>query len=249
MSFSIQFGNFLYKNAFPLYNFLYPKFKRKQDVTEIKLIEAYLKQGHNVLDIGANIGFYTNIFSNVIGTKGKVFAFEPEPVNFQYLQQNCKLLNNATLVNKAVSDTTGVLKIYLSKMLNVDHRTYAIDDYSEVKEIDAVTIDDYLLSVGNPAIDFIKMDIQGYEMAAVKGMLQTLKRNKNIKIISELWPFGLRKAGSSASELLNVFNAQQLNVYLLYTTPYQLITSETVEQLKEDENVYYNVFISREKLI
>lgn len=248
MSFSIQFGNFLYKNAFPLYNFLYPKFKKRQDTKELKLIETYVKQGHNVLDIGANIGFYTNIFSTVVGTKGKVFAFEPEPVNFKYLQQNCKSLSNATLINKAVSDTTGVLKIYLSKMLNVDHRTYAIDDYSEVKEIDAITIDDYLATVGNPVIDFIKMDIQGYEMAAVKGMLQTLQKNKNVKIISELWPFGLRKAGSSAAELLSVFNAQQLNVYLLSTTPYQLITSETVGQLTVDENVYYNVFISRDSV-
>jgi FkbM family methyltransferase len=247
MSFSIKLGNFLYKNAFPLYNFMYPVFKKRQDVKELNLIHSIIKPGNNVLDIGANIGFYTTVFSELVGPNGKVFAFEPEPVNFNYLQQNCKKLVNVRLNNKAVSDTTGTLKIYLSKMLNVDHRTYKIDDYSEVKEIAATSIDDYLKANGNPPIDFIKMDIQGFEMSALKGMMQTLKNNSGMQIISELWPYGLQKAGSSATEMVELLNSEGFRIYLLSSTPTQLITSDTVKQLKIHEDVYYNVFISREK--
>ncbi len=245
MSLSIQFGNFLYKNAFPIYNILYPIFKRKQDVKELRLISSVVKSGNNVLDIGANIGFYTSEFSRLTGAKGTVFAFEPEPLNFKYLQQNCRHLKNVKLINKAVSDTTGTLKIYLSKMLNVDHRTYQIDDYSAIKEIDAITIDDYLRANKNPNIDFIKMDIQGFEMAALKGMLTTLRRNVEIKIISELWPYGLQKAGSSANEMIHFLNSEGFNVYLLTSSPPSLLTAETIQHLKVDENVYYNVFLSR----
>lgn len=247
MSFSVKLGNFLYKNAFPVYNFMYPLFKKKQDIKELNLIRSLVKPGNTVLDIGANIGFYTTVFSELVGANGKVFAFEPEPVNFKYLQQNCKILNNASLNNKAVSDTTGTLKIYLSKMLNVDHRTYKIDEYSEIKEIDAVTVDDYLMYNGTPKIDFIKMDIQGFEMSALKGMLQTLKNNPGVQLISELWPYGLRKAGSSAVEMVELLHALGFKIYLISSTPTQLITSETVKDLTVHEDRYYNVFISREK--
>lgn len=245
MSVSIQIGNLLYKNFFPVYNFIYPIFKRKQDKKEIQLINSILKPGFHVLDIGANIGFYTTIFSQAVGANGRIYAFEPEPINFKRFQKNCNSLKNVSLINKAVSDKTGVLKIYLSKMLNVDHRTYAIDDYAEIKEIDAITIDDYLAQHGNPPIGFIKIDIQGYEMAALKGMINTLKKNPGVKIISELWPFGLRKAGSSAVEVIRYYAAENFNVYLLSGEENKLLTEETVLQLEDSENVYYNIFVSK----
>lgn len=248
MSFSIQFGNFLYKNAFPAYNILYPIFKKRQDDKELKLIESILKPGYNVLDIGANIGFYTSVFSNLVGPKGNVFAFEPEALNFNYLQQNCKQLGNAKLINKAVSDTSGTLKVYLSKMLNVDHRTYAIDDYSEIKEIEATSIDDYLKSNTISRIDFIKMDIQGFEMSALKGMLNTLKANKDVKVITEFWPFGLQKAGSSALEMINFVNDLGFYMYLLSEEPTRLLTKENVGELKNNDESYYNVFLTRASL-
>ena len=110
-SFSIQVGKFLYKNAFPLYNLIYPVFKRKQDAREITLITSIVKPGFNILDIGANIGFYTQIFSNLVGPNGTVHAFEPEATNFNYLQQNLRTNKNVKLINKAVSDKTGPIKI------------------------------------------------------------------------------------------------------------------------------------------
>lgn len=248
MSLSIKLGNFLYKHAFPIYNVIYPVFKKRQDVTELALIKEFVKPGNNVLDIGANIGFYTNVFLKAVGKKGVVFAFEPEPINFNYLRDNIKNQTNVILNSKAVSDVSGKLKIYLSKMLNVDHRTYPIDEYSEVKEIDAISIDDYLTQNGNPPIDFIKIDIQGFEMSAFKGMTNTLKNNHNIKAISELWPYGLKKAGSSATEMLQFLNGLGFNVYLLSARPFKILTNSNIHELLVDENVYYNVFFTRDKI-
>src|ERR1035437_453528 len=112
-SFSIRLGKFLYNNAFPLYNGIYPIFKRKQDAMELKLIRSIVKPGFNILDIGANIGFYTKLFSQLTGPTGSVHAFEPETTNFKYLQNNLRANKNVTLINKAVSDKTGPLKIYI----------------------------------------------------------------------------------------------------------------------------------------
>lgn len=248
-SFSIQLGKFLYKNAFPLYNRLYPVFKRKQDACELKLIGSIVKRGFNILDIGANIGFYTKVFSELVGNEGNVHAFEPETLNFNYLKQNVESKTNVKIVNKAVSDKTGPIKIYLSKMLNVDHRTYPVDDYADVIEINAITIDDYLGLINSPVVDFIKMDIQGFEMSALKGMEKTLANNPDLKIITELWPYGLKKAGSSAIEILDFANSKKFNIYLITNNQLQLMNKELVLELKVEEKSYYNVVFSKESFV
>ncbi len=131
-------------------------------------------------------------------------------------------------------------------MLNVDHRTYPVDDYAEVIEINATTIDDYLQSNNTTQVDFIKMDIQGFEMAALKGMEKTLKNNPHVKIITELWPYGLKKAGSSALEIVDFANSEKFNIYLVTPNQLELITKDMVLKLKEDEKNYYNVVLSKE---
>ena len=248
-SFSIQLGKFLYKNAFPLYNRLYPVFKRKQDACELKLISSIVKPGFNILDIGANIGFYTKVFSDIVGNEGNVHAFEPETLNFNYLKQNVQSKTNVKIVNKAVSDKTGPIKIYLSKMLNVDHRTYPVDDYADVIEINAITIDDYLDLMNSPVVDFIKMDIQGFEMSALKGMEKTLANNPDLKIITELWPYGLQKAGSSAIEILDFANSKNFNIYLITNNQLQIMNKDLVLELKVEEKSYYNVVFSKESFV
>ena len=179
MSFSIKLGNFLYKNAFSLYKPMYKLFKNKQDAFEIELLKKHIKQNDIVLDIGANIGFYATILSDIVGEKGLVHCFEPDSKNFEHLKKTTADFKNIKINNKAVGPKTEKLKIYTSKNLNVDHRTYKPEEYDKEIEIDAVSIDDHLAS--NPKVDLIKMDIQGFEMQAIQGMQTILDKNKDIK--------------------------------------------------------------------
>jgi len=74
-----------------------------------------VKPGQTVLDIGASIGFFTLLLARLVGPSGRVFAFEPDTVSFALLKANV-LVNghrNVTLVNKAVTATTGVQKLYV----------------------------------------------------------------------------------------------------------------------------------------
>jgi FkbM family methyltransferase len=244
-SFSIKLGNFLFKNCFPLYKITYQSFKQKQDAFEISLIKKYTKPNDTVLDIGANIGFYAELLSNTVGVNGKVHCFEPDTTNFNYLKKRCINFKNVSINNKAVSDKTGVLKIYTSKQLNVDHRTYKPDDYDQEIDIDAIAIDDYL---NGQLVNFIKMDIQGFEMSAVKGMHKTLE-SPDLKMLSEFWPYGMRKAGTSVLDYFQYLKQYNFFIYLIDTNTLTELTEEKVKSFLDlPESSYMNIFASKTRV-
>ena len=78
------------------------------------------------------------------------------------------------MFNKAVSDKADTLKVYRSKLLNVDHRTYPVSNYDSVEEIESVSIDTLLENRIIEKVDLIKIDIQGYELTAFNGMKKAL---------------------------------------------------------------------------
>ena len=190
-AFSIKLGDFLYKNVFPVYNIIYPFFKRRQDKHDIALMQQHIKKGDVVLDIGANIGFYTKILSELVGETGKVYAFEPDKTNYNYLIKNAGQLKNVVFYNKAVSDKTGIITLYHSDLLNVDHKTYATESYTSTSEIECVAMDDI---IPNQKVDFIKIDIQGFEYFAFQGMQEIFNKNGDLKIITEFYPLGMYNA-------------------------------------------------------
>ena len=246
-SLSIKLGNFLYKNAFGIYKPMYYSFKKKQDAFEIELLQKHISKNDVVLDIGANIGFYAELLSKITGDKGMIHCFEPDKKNFSYLKRACGGLKNVVLNNKAVGSKTETLKIYTSKNLNVDHRTYKPEEFDEEIEIPAVSIDDYLAQ--SKKVDFIKMDIQGFELEAAKGMLNTFETNPGVKIISEFWPYGLRKAGSSLTTYFNFLREKGFRCYLLEKNSLLELSLEKVKSLEPlGEEHYFNIFASRENV-
>jgi FkbM family methyltransferase len=246
MSFSIKLGNFLFKHAFVLYKPMYALFKNKQDAFEIDLLRTHLHKGDTVLDIGANIGYYATILAELVGEKGHIHCFEPDTRNFEHLQKACGKKNNITLNQRAVGPRTETIKIYTSKNLNVDHRTYEPEDYDAVMDVKAVSIDDYVRSKNIGRVQMIKMDIQGFEMQALAGMTETLRLNPELKMISEFWPYGLRKAGSSLSAYYNRLVELGMHCYLLDNGKLKALNAEQVKQLEPlGEAHYFNIFASR----
>lgn len=222
---------------------MYKVFKKKQDAFEISLLYKYIKPNDTVLDIGANIGFYSEIFSEIIGTKGAVHCFEPDKTNFKHLKNRIGNYKNVHLYNKAVSEKDETIKIYTSKLLNVDHRTYKPDDYDEEIDIEAVSLDLFLKDVSN--ISFIKIDIQGFEMSAMKGMVQILKHN-NLKILSEFWPYGLKKAGYDIVMYFNFLTQIGFTIYLINDNQLSLLSEEKVKTFMDlPEDIYMNIFAAK----
>jgi len=243
MDFSIQLGNFLYKHAFFIYQPLYSVFKKRQDAYEITLLKKHIHAGFTVLDIGANIGFYANILAEIVGENGKVHCFEPDKTNFNYLSKATINKKNIVTHHAAVGATNGTLKIYISDMLNVDHRTYEPEHYERVEEIPCLSIDDLFRDV---QVDFIKMDIQGFEEEALKGMVDTLVKNPRIKLISEFWPYGLAKSGTSALSYFDELSKLGFTCYLIEKNDIRLLSRDEVTKMNaHPENKYYNLIAWR----
>lgn len=214
-SFKTSDGNFLgklngHKMFFrPYYVGFFLKDEYEPDVTKIFLNEIH--EGDIVIDIGANIGYFTLLAARLVGEKGKVFAFEPEPNNYDLLLKNIEINNykNVIPIQKAVSNENKTTKLFLrqdssmNSLLEGFNANPSIGDIS----IDTVTIDNFFKD--NPLkskIKLIKMDIEGAEMQAILGMLDLIKENKELVIITEFNPSFIRKSGFEPQDFLSKIN-------------------------------------------
>ena len=166
------------------------------------LVRAELRPGDVVLDIGANIGYFTLIFAKGVGPAGRVFAFEPEPGNFALLEENVAAngYRNVALARLAVSDRAGRARLYLDAGNAGDCRVYDSHDHRPSVDVETVRLDDHLVRLDR--VDLIKMDIQGAEPAALRGMRGLLERNRKVKLVLEFWPYGLQLFGADPREFL-----------------------------------------------
>lgn len=220
------------------------------DPLETELFNAEIKKNDVVLDIGANIGYYTLIAAKLVGENGVVFAFEPEPTNFALLKRNVEIngYKNVILVQKAVSNKTGKVKLYLSERNLGDHRIYNSQDGRQSIEIEAIRLDDYFKDY-NGKIDFIKMDVQGSEGGVFQGGSRVLKKNKDVKVVTEFWPVGLKRFGIDAEEYLKLIIEHGFQIYEI-NEPKQRMEPINISKLlgtytPEKEN-YTNLLCIRE---
>lgn len=188
-----KFGELIYKKAYELYQPVYFFWKGRTDKEKINFLKEYIKPGMTIVDVGANIGFYSRFFLKTVGEKGKLYAFEPDQTNFKHLTSNIGKFKNAVANNVAVSDKSGKIKLY-RYALNVEFKTYdMMGESSDFTEIDCVSLDDYFKN-GEP-IDVIKTDTEGYDYFVINGMKELVKRSGKLVLITEFWPFMLDKSG------------------------------------------------------
>jgi FkbM family methyltransferase len=235
-------GNELYERAFPIYRPLYSAYKRYADRAERRLIRAIVFPGAVAVDVGANIGIYSRFLSRCVGRTGVVHAFEPSPENFHRLQSVTHGLANVRLLPAAVGERSGRSQLYLSDNLNVDHRAYAPDgDARNTISMDVIALDDYF-SPGD-RVDLIKVDVQGYELHALRSASRVLHDNPAIKLILELWPYGLRQAGMDWPDLIVALEEKGM---LIRTVSPKGLTPFRRELVRENIDWYTNLFASRE---
>jgi FkbM family methyltransferase len=238
-------ATFLFKNFYPLYKTLYYRYKFRKDSFEISLAKKLIKRGENVIDIGANIGFYAEVMSNLVG-EGKVHCFEPDQINFKHLSENLHNRSNIILNNKAVAEEDGTLTLYTSDRINVDHTTYPRDHFDKSYTVAKTSIDNYVRN--NFPVSFIKMDIQGAELKALEGMKHTLQSNPSIKLLTEIWPYGLKASNTSHGQVFDFLESLNFKLFLINKNSLHAISKNDIGNFKTEEKYYYNIIASRERL-
>jgi len=200
---------------------------------ETEIVKKEIKKGDVAVDIGANIGYYTLIFAKLVGDEGKVFAFEPDPTSFALLKKNVEInrYQNVILVQKAVSNETGKIRLYLCDDNLADHRIYNSHDGRKSIEIEAIRLDDYFKGYTGK-IDFIKMDIQGAEGDALQGMSLLLQKNKNLKMITEFEPVALKRFGMEPEEYLKLLVKHGFALYHINMQEKRIEPADIVKLLK-----------------
>ena len=188
---------------------------------ETELFKQIVESGMTVVDVGANIGYYTLIASRLVGSKGKVYAFEPEPKNFQLLTKNVEInhCRNVTCLQKAVSNRTGKRKLFLDG-INLGAHSFAADNLvpgnptgqTGILNVDTVTLDQFF---HGKRIDLMKIDAQGAEGLVLDGAKDVLARNRKLKLLLEFWPSGMRSVGTDPWKLLKELAHLDLKIKMI----------------------------------
>ena len=237
--------------------------------TTTKLFKHIIKEGDTVVDLGANIGYFSIIAAKKSGPKGKVLSFEPEPNNFKYLKKNIEVndFENVTPIQGAISDKNGEIDLFICEYDSGHHtinqfqgiEAIARGRKSKEKTIKIKTwkLDDYLNNQNVKSVDVMKIDIEGSEGLALKGMQKTLKL-PGINIFIEYYPALLKSMGTDLKlhieSLLNDYGFKVYAIgqeYDLLNAEKALILIESFNQLGallSNENDHINLFLTKKDI-
>lgn len=175
-----------------------------------------------VVDIGANLGYYTLQEAAIIGDRGRVIAYEPLSDVAQLLQYNC-LLNSyqdvVEVVECALGDRNGRAEFLRSDASNCSQMAefgQQVGNWTPNKaciDVDVRRLDDDLNDRGVPldSVNVIRFDIEGYEVHALKGARETLRRSKPLILFFEVHPQWLRQAGQM-SQLVDLLSENEFEI-------------------------------------
>jgi len=152
---------------------------------ELRVVRYLVKPRDTVIDIGANVGVYSKILSELVGPDGHVYSIEPFPPTFEILCYNVRKLrlDNVEPINVAVSDSQAIVTMtlpYDSSGAETHYRASIVTHRAEkgkTANVQATTIDSRFLSASG-TISFIKCDVEGHELACIKGATKFLARSQ-----------------------------------------------------------------------
>ena len=169
-----------------------------------KVIQRLLQPGMVFVDVGAHVGYYTLLASRAVYPGGHVYAFEPDPKTWAFLNQNITENNfteKTTLINIAVSAEIGQGQLFAGRR---DGLTNSILFTPGVVEryitCQTTTLDAFFAKQGWPSVDLIKIDVEGAEHMILRGMRELSARNPELKLVVEFGPNNLQGDGVSAEQ-------------------------------------------------
>lgn len=162
-------------------------------------MKNHIRPGMTIVDVGANIGYFTLLMAQLTKPNGFVYALEPTPLNLEFLRKNVtnNNLSNTQILPYAAGSQSRVRKFYARKSSNVSS-FFGTDTLADTAiEVQEISLD----NIFEQSVDFVKIDVEGAEIEVLRGMKHILTNNPDICLVIEWNPRALHNAGYEAEAL------------------------------------------------
>jgi len=187
---------------------LYKRGLHEQVLSTFVLRELRLRDDAVALDIGANLGWYSLLLARR-WPRARIHAFEPEPRNLALLRGNLQRngITNVTVHGVAVAERDGAMQFFPYAEKNMGRHSLVPQAGCEPITVPVVTLDGFLQQqrLDPPDVEFVKIDVEGYELPALQGARSLLAAKP--RILAEFAPKYVRRAGQDPAELLRFLQA------------------------------------------
>ena len=189
---------------------------------ERRFVQHLLREQMTVIDAGAHQGFYTMLASKRVGRSGRVYAFEPSPRQQRWLRLHLKLnrCDNVTVESFALADGQGESTLF--EALGRDTgcsslRQPVVEDPVRPVPVQTITLDRYLELRSIPRVDFVKLDVEGAELAVLKGADRLLQQPRRPVFLIETQDLRTRTWGYSTSAIYDFLAARAYRWFCVQT--------------------------------
>jgi FkbM family methyltransferase len=174
---------------------------------ETHFVERFLRPGMTALDIGAHHGYYTLLASILVGTQGRVIAFEPSPRERIRLERHVRLnkCTNVLIEQVALGASPGKAELFLVEGME-DYcnslRPPAVNAETHKVPVNLTTLDEFLSSAALAEVHFVKLDVEGAELDVLKGASNLLKQSSRPVFMVEVYDIRTRPWGYAARDIV-----------------------------------------------
>lgn len=186
--------------------------------TELSLVKQFVRRDDTFFDVGANIGVYTLLASQLVGEGGLVHSFEPLTDANELLRSNVKLnqCKNVTINPVAVGEENGEVPIYI----NAQNALSSLGNTNRGKiiksqTVQVLTLDTYAKNAGISKIDFLKIDVEGFEGHVLRGAEKLIAASPNLVVMSELAKKNFAPLGFSVKDVLDWMRKQGFDIWMI----------------------------------
>jgi FkbM family methyltransferase len=214
---------------------------------ELCAMEKLVKNGSTVIDVGANIGLFSVFLSREIGEKGKLFAFEPIKETFWRMRENLALNKCANVIpfQAAVSNKQGKATMNVFPEGYGAWNTFGKPVFGKiapvaVEKVDILSLDSFAKSQSIKKIDFLKIDVEGFERDVLEGARELMSNNRVKYLSFEISDIPLKGAGRTSSEIFSILHEYGYKAY-----EFDPKKKKFVGPILESDSFYQNYFASK----